>query len=193
MPYIYNKGFKWFFIATLVFIFGLLILSCRAEEIEGEDIVKLVENDHKQAEDNNQESQKPSSEKVVELEGADLSNETSEVQNPEQIYEACASLQESFEKECSGEPMDKSIQKLVEVCSDPVPDTQEVLTAASEIIRNYSDSNFSETTECWAMVYTTSLYISSNSQAVEQEDDESLEIESLETDDSQIESEFENN
>ncbi|KAL3126925.1 Uncharacterized protein GY17_00001926 [Cryptosporidium hominis] len=192
MPYIYNKGFKWFFTATLVFIFGLLILSSRAEEIEGEDIVQLVENDHKQAEGNNQESQK-ASEKVVELEGADLSDETSEVQNPEQIYEACASLQESFEKECSGESMDKSLKKLVEVCSDPVPDVQEVLTAASEIARNYSDSSLSETTECCVMIYTTSLYISSNSQTDEQEDDGSLEIESLETDDSQTESEFENN
>ncbi|KAK9171391.1 hypothetical protein CmeUKMEL1_10675 [Cryptosporidium meleagridis] len=192
MLYIYNKGFKWFFIGALVLIFGLLILSCRAEDIEKEDIVKLVENDHKQTESKDIEGQETSSEKVFELEGADSHDETRGVQNPELIYEACASLQESFEKECNAEAMDKPLKRLVDACNDPVPDTEEVLMAASEITRSYKDSSFSETTECWAMIYTTSLFISSNNQAIEEEDDGSLEVESLETEDSQLESEFDN-
>ncbi|KAH8582731.1 uncharacterized protein ELE39_001387 [Cryptosporidium sp. chipmunk genotype I] len=193
MLYISSKGFSWLFTATLIFIFGLLIFSSQAEDLGGEDIVKLVENDHKPKETNNQKSQKSSSEEVVELEEANSSEGTSEVQNPEQVYEACASLQESFEKECTGEIVDKSLAKLVEACSDTIPDANNVMALASEITEAFSDSNFSESTECVAMIYTTSIYISSNSQNGEQEEDESLEVESLETDDSHMESEFENN
>ncbi|OII74008.1 uncharacterized protein cubi_02810 [Cryptosporidium ubiquitum] len=186
---VYRKGFRWLFATTLMLLFCFLILPSGAEEHE--DIVKVVDNDKStKVEDVSKNSL---SEEVIELEGADSSEGASGIQNPEQVYEACLSLHESFKKECTEEEIQKPLSDLVEACSDPVLNVQSVTAIASKIVSNSNDSNFSDSTECSIMVLTTSLYISSNNQVEEEEESGSLEAESLETEDSHMESELENN
>lgn len=192
MPKLCKKNFRWF-IVTLTFLFGFVILSSLAEDLGGNDIVKLVDND-KSSQDEKNNEQNSTLEEVVELEGSDFSEGTSDVQNPDQVYEACMSLKESFEKECSKEKVNEPLSDLVEACNDAVLNIQRVTSVASGIVQNSSNPNFSESTECSVMIYTTSLYISSNSRAEEEDEDGgSIEAESLETEESNMESEFEKN
>ncbi|KAK6588329.1 hypothetical protein RS030_6880 [Cryptosporidium xiaoi] len=141
-----------------------------------------------EVEDENQEA-----EEVVEVENAIDGNELVDSQNPEQILEACSSLNDSFSKECSIDSLEHGLSDLVLACSDSIENLSAVEQISLRIANEYSERELSDLSECSAMVYTTSMFISSRkeSNTEEQSASESLEVESLETDESENASEYE--
>lgn len=172
---------------SVLFLLWPRVLCSQPEDLEGgEGLVKLVDKTEPAAEDGAESEAK---EEVVKLEGADLLEEASEVQNPEHVYEACASLQESF-KECEQRSVNQDLRKLVEVCNSSVYQINRVVSVANDIVQSLNNPDISELNECSAMVFTSSMFISSAT-ALNSEEDEagSLEVESLETDSSHLDSE----
>ncbi|KAF7458555.1 hypothetical protein HWI79_877 [Cryptosporidium felis] len=174
-------------IAVLAVLLGSCLLPAAGEDPGASDIVKLVERD-KPTEDSGKQPEFPP-EEVVELEGAAAGEGTSEVQSPEQILEVCASLDESFSKDCSVESIEKDLQDLAAACKDGLGNLGTIKKAASKIVESFGESDLSELSECSTMVYTSALFISSNEEGDQAEESASLEDESLEVDDSNMESE----
>ncbi|KAJ1615546.1 hypothetical protein OJ252_3 [Cryptosporidium canis] len=177
---------RWLLLVFSVLIVGVLV-PCSAEGHYGEGVVKLV-NKEASPGDSASNSQEQSPEAVVELESTDESGGASGVHSPEQVYEACMSLQESF-KDCDKNDVSPTLARLVEACSDSVLNTEEVVSAATDVAESYKNSDILEMDECSTMVFASGLFISSASQEADQEDGASLEVESLETESSHMESE----
>ena len=193
MVFVYRTSFKLLFIFALMLLLGFHATCSTPEDLE-QGIVKIVDKESSSSGDStNSNTQKSSSEEVVELEETDSSEGAPNIVNPEQVYEACLSLQESF-KDCKEGDVSESLGKLVDACNDPVLNIQDVVSVSSEINQSLRDFDISELGECSAMIDTSSLFISSaNASYDEEEEDGSLEVESLETDSSHIESESEDN
>ncbi|KAJ1606061.1 hypothetical protein OJ253_2889 [Cryptosporidium canis] len=177
----------------LLLVFSLLIAGtlapCLAEGHYGEGVVKLV-NKEVSPGDSASNTQEQPPEAVVELESTDESGGASGVHSPEQVYEACMSLQESF-KDCDKNDVSPTLARLVEACSDSVLNTEDVVSAAIDVAESHKDSDILELDECSTMVFASGLFISSANQDVDQDDGASLEVESMETESSHMESESE--
>lgn len=174
-----GKGLTWLFFVLLL---GIHILRSQAESPEGEELVRFVDKEDAKSEEGSDNTNND----AVELERADVSDTGHDVHNPEHVYEACASLQESF-KDCSKDELTNEFLKLVDACSDPVLHTKEVISTASGVAASSSSLDISGLSECQTMIVTSSIFISSSTtQASTEEEPESLEVESLETDSSQM-------
>ncbi|KAH8739242.1 hypothetical protein FG386_000718 [Cryptosporidium ryanae] len=183
----------------LYLVFCCLFLFISLHPAFGEHLKKKDALDPESAEENiskqpdeEEEEDSQETEDVFEVENAIGEDSAKHSQSPEQILEACNSLNDSFSKECSTSSLEKSLSDLVEACRDSIGNLSAVEQISTKITNEYGNKELSDLSECSAMVFTTSIFISSvNENNEEQLVSESLEVESLETDESESTSEYE--